>query len=155
MSIYTVITRGLTSNFSITNISKTVTNIRSGKFQKYTKYTGGHCNYFLSVNNSSLNLRSNAAAVWSKVRLVKICVLGPAVRCLQGCLFAVRSVRPFYRVLTQSSLSLRELASARISHDSRRVQGTVNVTHCTTVSVASSDRAIFLDFSMNTKIVMN
>jgi hypothetical protein len=37
--------------------------MRLRKFQKYTKYTGGYCNYFLSVNNSSLNLHSDAAAV--------------------------------------------------------------------------------------------
>jgi len=46
---------------------------------------------------------------------------------------------PFIVSLGKTALSLRELATARISRDSRQVQGTIRVTHCTTVSVGSSD----------------
>jgi len=46
---------------------------------------------------------------------------------------------PFIVSLGKAALSLRQLATARISRDSRHVQGTIRVTHCTMVSVGSSD----------------
>jgi len=153
MSIYTVITPPpptLLLNYSIPRIPRTVPKIWLCKLHKYTKYTAGHCKYFLSVKSSSVSLHSAVCeaqcALLKSVSFVKLY----AVCMLVYLQFVQRG--PFIVSLGKAALSLRELATARISRDSRHVQGTIRVTRCTMVSVGSSDWAIFSGHWMSTEV---
>jgi hypothetical protein len=104
----------------------------------------------LSINNRSLSLHSAVCeakcALLKTVSYVKLYAV-----CTLVYLQFVQLVS-FIVSLSKAALSLRKLASARITRDSRRVQGTVRVTHCTTVSVGGSDRATFSGHWMNTEV---